>query len=205
MRIDVTLAHRDIDDELRTLYNRMRCPGDVLCGLPVFATACPRFAFRYREANGEFHVYVEDTFQNQLAGCTIFARVPEISRTADRFVRSPHSRYASAYRRMGIGSAVYRWALDAGMCLISGPRQSIGAHSLWLSLAQSHELLFAHVQEKKLECLRQIDSTLFGQLDFRMVLLGAGWDQSRFAAQCAASRREPMRKGVHGTGRPREA
>lgn len=55
----------------------------------------------------------------------------ELSRRADPHLRGPHSRYRPDYQRRGTATAVYRWALGIGLCLISGPRHSRGAHALW--------------------------------------------------------------------------
>lgn len=182
MRIDVALAERDIDTALATLHQRMQSPGDPLHGLPVIATTLRGFAFRYREADGQFYVYVEDTARGRLAGSTVFQRVAEIDGRAGRLLRSPHSRYASAYCRRGLGSAVYRWALHAGMGLISGPRQSAAAHGLWMALARSHELLYVQVRERQLHCVgAHIEADRFEEFATRMVLLGAGWSPGRFA------------------------
>ncbi|GAB3757561.1 hypothetical protein GCM10028796_01880 [Ramlibacter monticola] len=187
MRIDVALAHRDIDAELGMLHGRMQRPGDALHGLPAIATTWHDFVLRYREADGQFYVYVEDTARNRLAGSTVFHRVFEIDRQAERYLRSPHSRYASAYTRRGLGSAVYRWALHAGMCLMSGPRQSVAAHRLWMSLARSHELLFVQMRDRQLHCIGSpIEPAMFQDLDTRMVLLGAGWSPDRLARQLAS-------------------
>ena len=187
MRIDVALAQRDIDAELATLHARMQSPGDTLHGLPAIATTLREFVFRYREADGQFYVYVEDTVRRRLAGSTVFHRVLEVDRRAGRHLRSPHSRYASPYCRRGLGSAVYRWALHAGMCLISGPRQSAAAHHLWMSLGRSNELLFVEVRERQLHCFgAPIEPARFDDFATRMVLLGAGWSPGRFARQTAA-------------------
>lgn len=187
MRIDVGLEHRDLDAELATLHARMQRPGDVLHGMPAFASGLPDLVFRYREVDGEFYVYVEDTAHDVLAGCTVFNRVFEVDRRADRYVRSPHSKYAAGYRRRGVASAVYRWALHAGMCLVSGPRQSPGAHRLWMALARSHELVFVHARDRRLRILgATIEQPAFDDFHTRMMLLGVGWTLGRFAeaTQC---------------------
>ena len=182
MRIDVALDHRDLEAELASLHARMGKPGDALHRLPAIATTLPDLAFRYREADGEFYVYVEDGERNVLAGCTVFNRVFEVDRRAAPYVRSPHSRYAAAYRRRGVAGAVYRWALDAGMCLVSGPRQSPGAYALWMSLARSHALAFVETRDKRLRILgERVDARAFEAFDTRMLLLGAGWTLQRFA------------------------
>lgn len=199
MRIDVGLEHRDLDAELATLHARMQRPGDVLHGMPAFASGLPDLVFRYREVDGEFYVYVEDTARNVLAGCTVFNRVFEVDRRADRYVRSPHSRYAAGYRRQGVASAVYRWALHAGMCLLSGPRQSPGAYRLWMALARCHEMVFVQTRNKRLRLMNvPIEQSAFEEFDTRMMLLGAGWTLQRFAeaTQCEV---EP---GVNLSGAP---
>lgn len=200
MRIDVGLDHRDLEGELAALHARMRDTTDVLHGLPAIATALPDLVFRFRETDDEFYVYVEDTARDVLAGCTVFNRVFEVQRGVARYLRSPHSRYAAAYRRRGVAGAVYRWALDAGMCLVSGPRQSEGAFRLWMALARTHELAFVRLGDGHLRLLGpRVDRAAFESFDTRMVLLGAGWSGDRFAALtgCAES---PPAPACAGTG-----
>jgi hypothetical protein len=188
MRIDVSLEHRDLDAELAALHARMRTPGDALHGLPAIATSLPGLALRYREVDGEFHVYVEDPSRGTLAGCTVFQRIPELDRRAAACVRSPHSRYAQAYRRQGVASAVYGWALQAGMCLVSGPRQSPGAHALWLALARAYDLAFVQVDDKRLRIMDAApDPSALQALETRMLLLGAGWTRPRLAGATATA------------------
>lgn len=188
MRIDVML-HRDIEAELAALHTRMQRPGDPLHRLPTIVSGLRDIVFRYREVDGEFFLYVEDAAARRLAGITVFQRVPDIDGRAARFLRSPHSRYASAYQRQGLGSAVYRWALLAGMCLISGPRQSGGAHRLWLSLAQTHDLLYVQVRDRALRCFGpEVGPDRFGAFDTRMVLLGAGWCVERLERHATPGR-----------------
>jgi len=189
MRIDVTLEHRDLEADLAALHARMRTPGDVLHQMPVIGAALPGLALRYREADGEFYVYVEDASRNVLAGCTVFNRAFVDCRTG-RYVRSPHSKYAAGYRRRGVASAVYRWALDAGMCLVSGPRQSPAAYGLWMSLARSYELAFVDTRDRRLRIMGdRVEQSAFEEFDTRMMLLGRGWTLRRFArvTQCQVS------------------
>ena len=180
MRIDVALEHRDLETELGGLHARMRRPGDALHDLPKIAAPFPDLVFRYREADGEFYVYAEDIERDVLAGCTVFNRVPEVDRHAGRSLRSPHSRYAAAYRQRGVASAVYAWALESGLCLVSGPRQSQGAHRLWRSLARMHELTFVRTRDKRLQIMGvEVDRSTFEEFDTRMLLMGAGWTLQR--------------------------
>ncbi|WP_377014959.1 hypothetical protein [Comamonas sp. JC664] len=53
----------------------------------------PRFAIRYRSADGEFYVYVEDQLEHRIAGFTVFNRLIELDKRADRYIRGPHSRF----------------------------------------------------------------------------------------------------------------
>jgi hypothetical protein len=187
MRIDVDLHHRDLDAELSALHARVRERAAVLHDMPSMATRIPGLVFRYREADGEFFVYAEDPSHDALAGCTVFNRVLEVDRRTDPYIRSPHSRYAEAYQRKGLATAVYGWALGIGMCLVSGPRQSPGAHRLWMGLSSSYELVFVQVRDKRLRIMGPaIEPATFDAFETRMLLLGTGWTLQRFAAatQC---------------------
>jgi len=187
MRIDVSLEHRDIETELAELQARLRERAGLLQRLPVIVSGLPELVFSYREVDGEFHVYAEDASRDLLAGCTVFNRVFEVNRRTDAYVRSPHSRYASAYRGKGVASAVYRWALQAGMCLVTGPRQSPGAHRLWMALARSHELAFIELEDRRLRILgNTVGQPALDAYGTRMLLLGAGWTLGRFAEIAAA-------------------
>jgi hypothetical protein len=143
--------------------------------VPAFAPSAPELVFKCREIDGEFHVYAEDPACNVLAGCTVFNRVFELDPEVGRFVRSPHSRYAPAYQRRGVASAVYQWALEAGMCLVSGPRKSAGAYRLWRALGRSSELLAVSLKGRDLGVLmEEIDGQVPQVREMRMMLVGAG-------------------------------
>ena len=140
LRIDVELPSHTVEIELERIHARIRRFGGALSRLRTLDIPVPGFAFRYREADGEQYVYVEDLANGRLAGCTVFNRLIELDRRADRHLRGPHSKYGRMYQRRGLATAVYRWALGQGMCLITGARQSAGAHALWHMLAASYEL-----------------------------------------------------------------
>jgi hypothetical protein len=176
MRIDVDLDHRDMEAELAALYERLRPRADKLVTLPIFAPRAPELVFKYREVDGEFYVYAEDAERGVLAGVTVFNHVPELDARVERFVRSPHSRYARGYRRKGVATAVYQWALGAGMSLVSGPRQSAGAYRLWSSLARSYESAFVCVRDRKFRVLGSgVERGAFEELGTRMLLIGGGF------------------------------
>jgi hypothetical protein len=176
LRIDVDREEDRIDSELQAVQERMRTPGDALYGMPGAALGDPRFGVRWREADGEYYVYVEDLQARRLAGTTVFNRLVELDRRADRYLRAPHSRYAAPYRRLGLASSVYRWALDAGLCLITGARQSPAAHGLWRRLAQSYPLRYVDLRDRRLTDLgTRIDEQRLGELHTRMLLVGRGW------------------------------
>lgn len=183
LRIDVQPRPEELEAELDALHRRLHTPGDPLFGLPAVGAPPPGFCFRYRQADGEHYVYVVDLARQRLAGCTVFNRLVEVGRRADPYLRAPHSRYGRDYRRRGLATAVYEWALGRGLCLMSGARQSEGAHALWHSLARRHERGFVQVRAKALRYLgTQVAPAVLDDLDTRMVLLGAGWTLQRLAA-----------------------
>jgi hypothetical protein len=176
LRIDVELRPEDLHADLDELHRRLNAPGDALFGLPEIGSPGPGFVCRYREADGEHYVYVEDVVRRKLAGYTVFNRLIEVGRKADPYLRAPHSKYAAAYQRRGLATAVYQWGLGAGICLMSGARQSAAAHGLWCALSRQHELHHVHVENKALQHLGSRAGTeVCDDLNTRMLLLGQGW------------------------------
>ncbi|WP_020652388.1 hypothetical protein [Massilia niastensis] len=173
LRIEVSQRPDELQRELDELCARMHRRGDALHGLAVIGIDFPGLVFRYREADGEHYVYAVDAARRCLAGYTVLNRLVEVSRRADRHLRAPHSKYAVPYQGRGIATAVYRWWLDTGACLISGARQSRGAHALWHSLARRYQLLYVELRDKSLRCLgSEIDARIRDDLHTRMILLG---------------------------------
>lgn len=182
LRIDVDHQPAEIENELDTIHRRLNRPGDALHNLPAICIDFPSLIFRYREADGEHYVYVEDPARRRLAGYTVLNRLVEVNRSADRHLRAPHSKYAPAYQRRGIATVIYRWWLESGRCLITGARQSSAANALWHSLSGRYELIYVDLRDKHLRCLGPlIDSSTLEDLHTRMVLLGKGWDVERLA------------------------
>nr|WP_279343793.1 N-acetyltransferase [Variovorax terrae] len=184
LRIDVgQRPEKPIEEELDGLYERLQTPGDRLYGLPSeLLDGEPEFALRQREADGEFYVYVEDLRRRRLAGYTVFNRLIELGRRADRHLRAPHSKYGLPYQRRGLASAVYRRALGTGLCLVTGARQSPGAHALWQSLARRHAWGYVELRDKRLSYLGQaVPAPVLDDLHTRMLLLGEGWTIGRLA------------------------
>lgn len=182
LRIDVQHGQERLDGEFDTLHDRLHTPGDRLHGIPAVSTGDPDLVIRHREADGEFYVYVEDVRHRRLAGYTVFNRLIEVQRRADRYVRAPHSKYDAHYRRRGLATAVYRWGLDAGLCLLTGARQSPAAHALWHSLARHYTLGHVDLRDKTLTWLgAAVPPPVLDDLHTRMVLLGKGWSVARFA------------------------
>lgn len=191
LRIDVDPGSWKLDNELDTLYSRITRPGDRLHDMPEVKTEIPGLVLRYREADGEFYVYVVDQVQGRLAGYTVFNRLVEVGRRADPFLRAPHSKFDTPYQRRGLAAAVYRWALDAGQCLMTGARQSPAARALWQSLAQRYESGYVDVRRKTLtELGPQVSDAVLQDLHTRMVLLGRGWTWERLGA--SAGMRRPI-------------
>lgn len=183
LRIDVDLPAELLAADLRRLHQRLRTPGDALHRSATLPVHLPGLVLRHRVADGEHYVYVEDRGLNRLAGFVVFNRLIELNRRADRVLRSPHTRIAPEYRRHGIATAVYRWALGQGICLISGPRQSPAAHALWHRLAQHHPLRYVHLKDKRLTDLGpRVSPEVLEDFHTRMVLWGVGWDEGRFSS-----------------------
>lgn len=181
LRIDVQLPQDGVEAELERLHRRLQTPGDALHRIAAEPSGLPGFVLRHREADGEQFVYVEDVVRRRLAGYVVFNRLVELDRRADRHLRGPHSKIAAAYQRRGIATAVYDWALARGLCLISGPRQSPGAHALWHRLARRHPLGFVQLRDKSLHWLGpQVTPQQLEDFHTRMVMLGAGWTFERF-------------------------
>ena len=184
LRIDVELGPAEIERELDALHGRIGRPGDRLHAMPGLPAGAPGLRLRYREADGEYYVYVEDVMQRRLAGYTVFNRLIEVGRRADPWVRAPHSKFAPAYQRRGLARALYRWALDGGLCLLSGARQSAGAHALWQALAPDYAMGYVDLRSKTLTWLgNAVDAATRDGLHTRMLLLGRGWTLEAFMAR----------------------
>lgn len=181
LRIDVMLPL--VEGELEAIYERLYQPGSKLHGLQRRPLHDPQFQLHWREADGEWFAYLEDCANRCLAGYTVFNRLVEVDRRTDRHVRSPHSRFAPQYQRRGLASAVYRQVLDAGTCLVSGARQSPGAHGLWNHLARRYDSRYVGITPAKslrhLGC--EVEPALMDQLSTRRMLMGAGWTLQAFA------------------------
>jgi hypothetical protein len=174
LRIDVQQSPGNIEAELDALNRRRSSPGSALRNTSPLPIHLPGFAFHHREADGEHYIYVEDVLHRRLAGYTVFNRLVELDRRIDPLIRGPHSKYAAAYQRRGIASAVYQWGLER-FCLISGARQSEAAHALWRSLGRRYPLGYVTLRDKEVRYLGlEIPPELRDDLETRMILLGRG-------------------------------
>lgn len=184
LRIDVgTHPTPSINTELEALYDRLNDPASWLYGLPEMPLGQTGLRMRYREADGEYYVYVEDPQYRRLVGFTVFNRLIEVNRRVDRVVRAPHSKYHVHYQRRGVATAVYRWALDAGVCLMTGARQSPAANKLWHALARQYALGYVALHNKDLCYLgTEISPTVLDDLSTRMILLRPDWVMADFIA-----------------------
>lgn len=182
LRIDVQLPLSEVKRELEVLYRRLNQQGDVLYDLACLNIPFSDLVFRYREADGEHYVYVEDLRHRCLAGYTVFNRLIELNRRQDKHLRATHSKYAPAYQRKGIASAIYRWWLDGGNCLISGARQSSAAHSLWKSLNNHYQLIYVDLRSKSLRYLgEEVSDNVCEDLHTRMIMLAKNMSLAELA------------------------
>ena len=108
-------------------------------------------------------------------------------------MRAPHSKYAPDYQGRGIATALYELALagragvhgpDGGaFCLVSGARQSVGAHGLWQALGRRHPLRYVALRHKRMHDLGDAPAPAVREhLDTRMIMLGRGWSLARLRA-----------------------
>jgi len=183
LRIDVQCPDESIERELDTLHRRRQTAADPLASCSTLPGRLPGLVWHHRKADGEHYVYVEDTARGCLAGYTVFNRLVEVDRRTDPHVRAPHSRYAPDYQRRGIATAVYEWGLEQGFCLLSGARQSAGAHALWLALGRRFQLGYVALRARRMHYLgAQPPSTLRDELSTRLLLIGPGWSVERLQA-----------------------
>ena len=184
LRIDVQRPDESIESELDTLYRRLHTAADPLAACTARPGPRPGLVWRHREADGEHYVYVEDTARGCLAGYTVFNRLIEVDRRTDPHVRAPHSRYAPAYQRRGIATAVYEWGLGQGLCHVSGARQSAGAHALWLALGRRFQLGYVALRQRRMHYLgAEPAPALRDDLNTRLILLGGDWSLERLQAR----------------------
>lgn len=184
LRIDVQRPDESVESELDTLYRRLHTPADPLAACTALPGPRPGLVWHHRKADGEHYVYVEDTARGCLAGYTVFNRLIEVDRRTDPHVRAPHSRYAPAYQRRGIATAVYEWGLGQGLCLVSGARQSAGAHALWLALGRRFQLGYVALRQRRMHYLgAEPAPALRDDLNTRLILLGGDWSLERLQAR----------------------
>lgn len=171
LRIDVAPSSGEVEDELRQVQQRFDARLHAQCStLPLLL---PGLRCWHREADGEHYVYVQCLHAKRIVGHVVLNRLVEVSRSLDPHLRSPHTRIAPAYQGRGIASAVYRWALDAGLCLVSGARQSAGAHALWTALGRHYHLAYVQINRQELRLLGpQAPAATRGQLETRLMLFG---------------------------------
>jgi hypothetical protein len=175
LRIDVVLPEQEMERELDSLHARWSAQWSQLEIPDGLSFPGRALSFRIREADGEHFIYAIDMARNRLAAYIMMSRLIELDRRADRFLRSPHTKVAAAYRRMGIASTVYRWWLDSGRSLMSGARQSPAAYALWRSLARAHSSVYVSVAGKRVRALPSpLSAHARDDLETRLVLLGEG-------------------------------
>ena len=185
LRIDVDLSGRDIQREFDALHERIRSNARTQEALRPLPLHLRGLVFRVREADGEYFVYAIDPLTDRIVAYSVFSRLVEVDRRTDRHLRAPHTKVVDGYRRMGIASAIYRWWLDSGRSLMTGARQSAGAHGLWMALARDYELAAVHIDPRKRLARLPLPppAGFFDALDTRLVLVGRGRQLADFAQE----------------------
>lgn len=182
LRIDVFLPEDRVEAELAALNRRGAALLDRSDALPELQMPQHGLVVKTRCADGEHFLYVVDTVRCCVVAYVTLSRLVEVDRRADQFLRSPHTKVASAYRRRGIATAAYRWWLDAGRCLVTGARQSPAAHALWGAMARSYQLAYVLLEDKRVRCLGdRPPAEVLDRLNCRAVLLGRNASLGDFA------------------------
>lgn len=182
LRIDVFYPEDRVEAELDALSRRGAALIQRSDELSALQMPQHGLVVKTRCADGEHFLYVLDTVRQQVVAYVTLSRLIELDSRADRFLRAPHTKVASAYRRRGIATASYRWWLDSGRCLITGARQSPAAHALWGAMARSYDLVYVLLQDKRVHCLGERPAPeVLDQLNCRAVLLGRGASLGDFA------------------------
>ncbi|BEP92356.1 hypothetical protein GmRootA79_07400 [Acidovorax sp. A79] len=189
LRIDVDLSGRDIQREFDALHERIRTNHRTREAMRALPLRLHGLELRLREADGEYFVYAIDPQRNRIVAYTVFNRLVEVDRRTDRHLRAPHTKVVDGYRRMGIASAIYRWWLDSGRSLMTGARQSAGAHGLWMALARDYELAAVRIDaHKRVQRLPLPPPPgFFDALDTRLVLVGRDCRLADFTQHAACS------------------
>lgn len=198
MRIDVHWDPAVVEKELDALEARLRAKGRLDPALATLQELPLPLRLWRQEADGEFFVYIEDPSNGVFVGCVIFNRLIEVNRRVDRMLRSPHARLRPHYQRRGLAAQIYRRELQAGYCLLSGARQSPGAHALWQSLARQNENGYVHVADKHLHGLpAQPDPEVMDQRQTRRLLCGRGWSIERLLQLSSGHGQHHHTQGAH--------
>lgn len=150
MRVDVCIDSAEIEADLQAVQRRMEAGRYPLHSLPGLPIGFPGVAFRVRELGTEQRIFSLEEGSGRLIGYSAFDILPEGGRRYFASVRSPHSRYAPGYQGRGIATAVYSWVLSQGRTLVSGARQSVGAHALWRSLGRRMGLEMVRVRRDEI-------------------------------------------------------
>jgi GNAT superfamily N-acetyltransferase len=189
LRIDVFLPEDRVAADLEAINQRADTLLDRSDELPELCMPQHGLVVKTRCADGEHFLYVLDTVRRRVVAYVTLSRLIEVNRQADRFLRSPHTKVAPAYRRRGIATAVYRWWLDSGRSLVTGARQSPAARALWVSMARSYRLVYIQIDHKRvLDLGEQPPESVLQQLNCRAVLLGRGASLDSFVTPLSAHR-----------------
>lgn len=184
LRIDVFYPEDRVEAELAALTRRGAAVIARSDALPELQLPQHGLTVKTRCADGEHFLYVLDTVQRRVVAYVTLSRLIEVDRQVDPFLRSPHTKVASEYRRRGIATAAYRWWLDSGRCLVTGARQSPAAHALWGAMARSYRLVYVLLEGGRVRCLDgRPPAEVLDQLNCRAVLLGRNANLGDFAQE----------------------
>jgi len=111
---------------------------------------------------------------------------------------TPHATFAERAQGKGYASAIYKWALNHGMCFMSSGTQSPGANMMWEKLGRTYPWFLIRVPvNQPAEFLGHGEGLTKQQLnsyEVRLVLLGKGWTLEKFMKRFKISPTNTMPK-----------
>lgn len=126
-----------------------------------------------------FMVFLKDTqLEKPLVGVLQLVRGLDLPKTARNFINPlnlyvPHSSMLPAYRSKGYAKAMYNWALQSGMSLMSFYEHTTAANRIWKSLASTWPTVL--VDTRKMRIIKDPRNMKDpGNRNIRLLMFGKG-------------------------------
>lgn len=142
---------------------------------------------------GVFHArdYMGETmyvlvYEGDLAVGVVRLEQPSAAQNFKGSIVTPHSMFLPMSQGKGYASSIYIWALNAGICLVSAVNQSAAANKLWIKLGKTWPWFVIYDPRGDYRYEYAGDGTQLSTKELnsdktRLVLLGRGWNEAKFA------------------------